>query len=359
MALPVLAPIKPMLAKPAKAIPDSGGLLFEPKWDGFRCLVFRDGDELTLQSRAEKPLNRYFPEVVERLLETLPDQVVLDGELVVARDGKLDFDALTERIHPADSRVQLLAKESPAEFVAFDVLALGSESFVDEPTSARRARLEQLAGDGFHLTPATTDPDTARHWFELFEGAGLDGVIGKPLGEPYTPGKRVLFKYKHSRTADCVLAGLRWHVDGAPGEAVGSFLLGLHDGDGLLHHVGVVGSFPAARRRELATELAPLVTDGEGHPWLGDAVREGQRIPGGITRWRSKEQPWVPLRLERVVEVSYEHTEGGDPARFRHTAQFARWRPDREPSSCGYAQLEEPARYDLSAVFRGEVVRTR
>ncbi|WP_134666383.1 MULTISPECIES: ATP-dependent DNA ligase [unclassified Amycolatopsis] len=357
MALPVQAPIKPMLAKPAKAIPDSGGLLFEPKWDGFRCLVFRDGDEITLQSRAEKPLNRYFPEVLAALRESLPERVVLDGELVVARDGKLDFDALTERIHPADSRVQLLAEQSPAQFVAFDVLALGDESFVDEPTSARRERLESLSG--IALTPATTDPETARRWFELFEGAGLDGVIGKPLDEPYSPGKRVLFKYKHSRTADCVLAGLRWHVDGEPGEAVGSFLLGLYDENGLLHHVGVVGSFPVARRRELAQELAPLITDGEGHPWLGDAVREGQRIPGGITRWRSKEQPWVPLRLERVVEVSYEHTEGGYPSRFRHTAQFARWRPDREPSSCGYSQLDEPARYDLSAVFRGEVVRTR
>ncbi|GAA3531722.1 ATP-dependent DNA ligase [Amycolatopsis ultiminotia] len=357
MALPLPAPIKPMLAKPAKAIPDSGGLLFEPKWDGFRCLVFRDGDELTLQSRAEKPLNRYFPEVLAELRETLPERIVLDGELVVARGGKLDFDALTERIHPAESRVQLLAGKTPAQFVAFDLLALGDESFLDEPTSARRERLESLSGVA--LTPATTDPATARHWFELFEGAGLDGVIGKPLDEPYAPGKRVLFKYKHSRTADCVLAGLRWHVDSAPGEAVGSFLLGLHDDEGVLHHVGVVGSFPAPRRRALATELTPLITDGEGHPWLGDAVREGQRIPGGITRWRSKEQPWVPLRPERVVEVSYEHTEGGYPSRFRHTAQFARWRPDREPSSCGYAQLDEPARYDLAAVFRGEVVRTR
>ena len=356
MALPVQAPIKPMLAKPAKAIPDSGGLLFEPKWDGFRCLVFRDGDEITLQSRAEKPLNRYFPEVLAALRETLPERVVLDGELLVARDGKLDFDALTERIHPADSRVQLLAEQTPAQFLAFDLLAIGDESLMDEPTSARRERLTALPG--IALTPATTDPETARRWFELFEGAGLDGVIGKPLDEPYAPGKRILFKYKHSRTADCVLAGLRWHVDGEPGEAVGSFLLGLYDADGLLHHVGVVGSFPAARRRELAQELAPLISDGTGHPWLGDAVREGQRVPGGVTRWRSKEQPWVPLRLERVVEVSYEHTEGGYPSRFRHTAQFARWRPDREQASCGYAQLDEPARYDLSAVFRGEVVRT-
>ncbi|GAA4527038.1 ATP-dependent DNA ligase [Amycolatopsis samaneae] len=356
---PPRPPLKPMLAKPAKTIPDSGGLLFEPKWDGFRCLVFRDGDELILQSRAEKPLNRYFPEVVARLTETLPERIVLDGELVVARGGKLDFDALTERIHPAASRVTLLAEEQPAEFVAFDLLALDDESFVDEPTAKRRERLEQVAGEGIHLTPATTDPDTARGWFELFEGAGLDGVIGKPLDEPYSPGKRVLLKYKHKRTADCVLAGLRWHVDGEPGEMVGSFLLGLYDTGGLLHHVGVVGSFPVKRRRELAEELAPLVTDGTGHPWIGDAVREGQRIPGGITRWRATEQPWVPLRLERVVEVSYEHTEGGDPARFRHTAQFGRWRPDREPSSCGYAQLDEVARYDLDAVFRGEVRRTR
>jgi ATP-dependent DNA ligase len=358
MSSPLRPPLKPMLAKPAKAIPDAGELLFEPKWDGFRCLVFRDGDELTLQSRAEKSLNRYFPEVVERLLKSLPERIVLDGELVVARDGKLDFDALTERIHPAESRVKLLAGQSPAEFVAFDLLALGEESYLEEPTSKRRERLEALNAEGVHLTPATTDPATARHWFDLFEGAGLDGVIGKPLGEPYAPGKRVLFKYKHKRTADCVLAGLRWHVDGEPGELVGSFLLGLYDANGLLHHVGVVGSFPVTRRRELAEELKPLITDG-AHPWVGDAVQEHQRIPGGITRWKAKEQPWVPLALERVVEVAYEHTEGGEPSRFRHTSQFVRWRPDREVASCGYSQLEEVARYDLDAVFRGEVVRTR
>jgi ATP-dependent DNA ligase len=359
MSLPLTPPLKPMLAKPAKAIPDSGGLLFEPKWDGYRCLVFRDGDELTLQSRSEKPLNRYFPEVVERLKATLPDRIVLDGELVVGRDGKLDFDALTDRIHPAESRIKLLAEQTPAEFVAFDLLALGDESYLDDPTSKRRERLEKLASDGIHLTPATADPAIARHWFELFEGAGLDGVIGKPLDEPYSPGKRVLLKYKHSRTADCVLAGLRWHVDGEPGELVGSFLLGLYDEDGVLHHPGVVGSFPVTRRRELAEELAPLITDGTDHPWLGDNVREKQRIPGGITRWKAKEAPWVPLKLEKVVEVGYEHTEGGYPSRFRHTAQFKRWRPDREPESCTYAQLDEVARYDLDAVFRGEVKRTR
>ncbi|MBN6038781.1 ATP-dependent DNA ligase [Amycolatopsis sp. 195334CR] len=347
-------PVKPMLAKPAKSIPDSGGLLFEPKWDGFRCLVFRDGTELTLQSRTGKPLNRYFPEVLEALAGVLPERVVLDGELVIGRGGRLDFDALTERIHPAASRVELLSRETPAQFVAFDLLELDGEELLAEPTEARRARLERLPG--VFITPATTDPAVARHWFELFEGAGLDGVIGKPLDAAYEPGKRLMLKYKHSRTADCVLAGLRWHVDGEPGEMVGSFLLGLHDERGVLHHVGVVGSFPVARRRELAEELAPLITEG-AHPWLGDAVVEGQRLPGGVNRWRAGEQPWVPLRLERVVEVGYEHTEGGHPARFRHTAQFARWRPDREPSSCDYAQLEEPARYDLDAVFRGEVKR--
>lgn len=357
MPLPLTPPVKPMLAKPAKSIPADAGLLFEPKWDGFRCLVFRDGDELTLQSRSGKPLNRYFPEVLAALSRALPERIVLDGELVVARAGKLDFDALTERVHPADSRVRRLAAESPASYVAFDLLALADKSFVDEPTHVRRDRLAALAADGLHITPATTDPETARHWFTLFEGAGLDGVIGKPLTAGYSPGKRIMVKYKHSRTADCVLAGLRWHVDGAPGEAVGSFLLGLYDADEVLHHVGVVGSFPAARRRELAAELAPLITDGE-HPWLGAAAREGQRLPGGLTRWRSGEHPWVPLRPERVVEVGYEHTEGAHPARFRHTAQFGRWRPDRAPESCGYAQLDEPARYDLDAVFRGEVRRT-
>ncbi|MEU6645468.1 ATP-dependent DNA ligase [Saccharomonospora sp. NPDC046836] len=358
MSLPVTPPVKPMLAKAVATIPDSGELLFEPKWDGFRCLVFRDGDELTLQSRSLKPLNRYFPEVLAELAETLPERVALDGELVVGLSGRLDFDALTERIHPAASRIALLAEQTPATFVAFDVLAIGDRPLLDEPTRVRRAALTDLAGDRLQHTPATTDPGTARHWFELFEGAGLDGVIGKPLDEPYVPGKRSMFKYKHSRTADCVVAGLRWHVDGAQGEAVGSLLLGLYDGDGVLHHVGVVGAFPVRRRRELATELAPLITEG-AHPWLGEAVVEGQRLPGGVNRWRPNEQPWVPLRPERVVEVGYEHTEGGHPARFRHTAQFARWRPDREPASCGYAQLEEPARYDLDAVFRGAVKRTR
>jgi ATP-dependent DNA ligase len=349
-----------MLAKAVKSIPDSADLLFEPKWDGFRCLVFRDGDDVTLQSRSGKPLNRYFPEVITNLLGSLPDRIVLDGELVVAKDGKLDFDALTERIHPAESRIRKLAEETAASYVGFDLLAIGDESLMEHGTSTRRDRLVEVAGGGehLHLTPATTDPDTARRWFELFEGAGLDGVIGKPIDAVYSPGKRIMTKYKHSRTADCAVAGLRWHADAAPGEAVGSLLLGLYDEDTVLHHVGVVGSFPAARRRELAAELAPLITAGE-HPWLGDATVEGQRLPGAVNRWRSNEQPWVPLRLERVVEVAYEHTEGGHPARFRHNAQFVRWRPDRDPASCGYDQLAEPVRYDLDAVFHGQVRRTR
>jgi ATP-dependent DNA ligase len=358
MALPLTSPLQPMLAKPAKSIPDSGGLLFEPKWDGFRCLVFRDGPEVTLQSRSGKPLNRYFPEIVERLAGCLPPQIVLDGELVVARGGRLDFDALSERVHPAASRVRQLAEQAPASYVAFDLLALGEHDLTAEPTRARRAGLVELIRDGVHLTPATADPATARHWFELFEGAGLDGVVGKPIDGGYEPGKRVMAKYKHSRTADCVVAGLRWHAGTEPGEALGSLLLGLHDEHGTLHHVGVAGSFPVARRRELATELAGLITDGP-HPWLGGGQAEGQRLPGGVNRWRSEEQPWVPLRPERVVEVSYEHTEGGHPARFRHNGQFVRWRPDRDPGSCGYGQLQEPARYDLDAVLRGEVAEAR
>ncbi|SFQ60413.1 ATP-dependent DNA ligase [Amycolatopsis arida] len=359
MPLPLTPPVTPMLAKAGTTIPESVGLLFEPKWDGFRCLVFRDGAELTLQSRAGKPLNRYFPEAVDRLARALPERVVLDGELVVARDGRLDFDALTERIHPAQSRIRLFAERTPAEFVAFDLLALGTEDWTERDTGRRRDRLVEVVDGAVPITPATTDPATARHWFTLFEGAGLDGVIGKPLDAPYQPGKRVMVKYKHSRTADCVLAGLRWHADGAPGEAVGSFLLGLYDAAGVLHHVGVVGSFPAARRCELATELAPLIVHEGRHPWLGADVVPEQRLPGGVNRWRSAEQPWVPLRPERVVEVAYEHTEGGHPARFRHNPRFVRWRPDREPESCGYDQLEEPVRYDLDAVFRGEVRRTR
>lgn len=358
MALPVNPPVKPMLASPVAAIPEHRGMVYEPKWDGFRCLVFRDGDELTLQSRSGKPLNRYFPEVLDALAAALPDRVVLDGELVLDRDGRLDFDALGERIHPAASRVRLLAEQTPARYVAFDLLALGDDSLLDDPGQARRAALTEgiTPADGLHITPATTDPDTAREWFTLFEGAGLDGIIGKPADGPYTPNKRTMIKIKHARTADCVVAGLRWHTNTEPGTSVGSLMLGLHDNKGVLHHVGVVGAFPVARREELATELTPLAEGGEqDHPWLGDDAGDGRRLPSAINRWRSAEQPWVPLRRERVVEVGYDHTEGGYPSRFRHTAQFVRWRPDREPESCRYDQLDEPASYDLSAVLRGEV----
>ncbi|MET0136495.1 MAG: ATP-dependent DNA ligase [Kibdelosporangium sp.] len=351
-------PVKPMLAKAAGSeIPDDADLIFEPKWDGFRCLVFRSGSEVILQSRSSKPLNRYFPEMVERLTAGLPDNVVLDGELVVGKDGRLSFDLLSERIHPAASRVNMLAETTPATFVAFDVLQLPSGEVLESPGAERREMLvDLLAGnDAVSLTPATTDAALARQWFTLFEGAGLDGVIGKPAGGPYTPDKRSMLKYKHSRTADCVVAGVRWYKDTEPGTAVGSFLLGLYDDKGQLHSVGVVGSFPAEVRRELAEELAYLIPDGaKDHPWLGD-VPAGTRLPGEVNRWRSAQASWVPMRIERVVEVAYEHTEGGYPGRFRHTSQFRRWRPDREPSSCDYTQLEEPVRYDLDAVLRGEV----
>jgi ATP-dependent DNA ligase len=322
-----------MLAKAAGTIPQGEDLIFEPKWDGFRCLVFRDGADVVLQSRSSKPLNRYFPEMVARLTAGLPSGVVLDGELVVGVDGRLNFDALSERIHPAASRVNLLAESTPATFVAFDVLQTPSGEVMEEPGTRRREILVDLVSgtDAVSLTPATTDVEVAKRWFTLF---------------------------KHSRTADCVVAGLRWYKDTEPGTSVGSLVLGLYDDKGTLHNVGVVGSFSRERRVELAEELATLIPGGEDdHPWLGE-VAPGTRVPGEINRWRSAQASWVPLRRERVVEVSYEHTEGGYPGRFRHTAQFQRWRPDREPSSCDYSQLEEPARYDLDAVLKGEV-RTR
>ena len=358
MALPLTPPVQPMLAKAVKSIPDDASLVFEPKWDGFRCLVFRDGDEVTLQSRSGKPLNRYFPEAEIALRAALPERVVVDGELVVDIDGRLDFDKLAERIHPAASRVKMLSETTPSRFIAFDVLALGDDLLLDTPGVERRRRLEDLlvVTDSVHLTPATTSSDLARQWFEIFEGAGLDGVMGKPADGPYTPNKRTMLKFKHSRTADCVVAGLRWYKDTEPGEAVGSLMLGLYDNTGGLNHVGVVGSFSAVRRRELAVELADLMRDGAAdHPWAKWHEAETTRKPGSVSRWRTTEQPWVPLRLERVVEVAYEHTEGGYPSRFRHTAQFQRWRPDREPSSCTYEQLDEPARYDLASVLKGEV----
>ncbi|HEY8373728.1 MAG TPA: ATP-dependent DNA ligase [Pseudonocardiaceae bacterium] len=360
--LPLSPPLSPVLASPVGEIPDRDDLVFEPKWDGFRCLAFVDGDLTHLQSRTGRDLTRYFPEVVADLRRAVPEPAVLDGELVVDRDGeggrRLDWDALGERIHPAASRIAQLAVDTPARFVTFDLLARGDEILLPLPFLQRRAALATLLrpAERVHLTPATRDVGIARQWFRLFEGAGLDGLIAKPAHGPYTPGRRTLLKIKHARTADCVVAGLRWHVHTEPGTAVGSLLLGLHDERGVLHHVGVVGAFPATRRRELARELAPLGEGAdEGHPWLGPQAEDGRRVPGSINRWHSSEQAWVPLRCERVVEVAYDHTEGGHPARFRHTTQFVRWRPDRDPASCRYDQLAEPAGYDLDAVLHGTV----
>jgi ATP-dependent DNA ligase len=360
MDLPVMPPVAPMLAKSVSRIPDTGHV--EPKWDGFRTIVFRDGDEVVLGSRNEKPMTRYFPEVVEAIKEGTPPRCVLDGELVVVRGDRLDFDALQLRIHPAASRVALLAEESPASFVAFDLLAAGDRSHLDTDFGQRReVLLEQMARHAghprVHVTPATADPVTAQEWFANFEGAGLDGVIAKPLTGGYQPDKRVMFKIKHERTADCVVAGFRWHKSGP---IIGSLLLGLYDETGSLQHVGVSASFPMARRAELVTELAAYrITPGEagaaGHPWAdwadaqARATAEGSRMPGAVSRWNSgKDLSWEPVRPELVVEVGYGHMEG---TRFRHTAQFKRWRPDRTPSSCTYDQLERPVRYDLADIF--------
>ncbi|WP_329181189.1 ATP-dependent DNA ligase [Streptomyces sp. NBC_01477] len=348
MDLPVMPPVQPMLAKAAKAIPS--GMQYEAKWDGFRAIVFRDGDEIELGSRSAKPLTRYFPEVVEALRTRIPPRCVLDGEIVITRGGRLDFDALLERIHPADSRVRHLAEVTPAGFIAFDLLALGDTSLMAEPQRDRRAALTAALEDAtapVFIAPATDDLALAEDWFDRFEGAGLDGVVAKPPQLAYRPGERVLVKVKHERTADCVVAGLRLHKSGP---VVGSLLLGLHDGEGRLQHVGVCASFPMRRRAELMEELAPLRMDSvAGHPWQEWASEEAQaadRLPGGPSRWTGKKDlSWLPLRPERVVEVAYDHMQGD---RFRHTAQFRRWRPDREPGQCTYAQLEEPVGYDLA-----------
>jgi len=352
--LPVLPPVSPMLAKSVPQIP-VGDYLYEPKWDGFRCIVFRDGDEVELGSRNERPFSRYFPELIEAARAELPPRCVVDGEIILARGDRLDFEALQQRIHPAASRVRLLATETPASFVAFDLLALGDEALLGMPFADRRRRLEEelaAAKPPIHLTPVTTDPDTAREWFSAFEGAGLDGLIAKPTGVGYLPDKRAMFKIKHERTADCVVAGFRWHKSGP---VIGSLLLGLYDDRGDLQHVGVVGSFPMARRAALVEELAPLREGAaEEHPWRhwADAMaHEASRLPGAVSRWNAKKDlSWEPLRPERVVEVRYEHMEG---TRFRHLAQFVRWRDDRDPRSCGYEQLDEPVRYDLAALLGG------
>lgn len=359
MRLPLMPPLGPMLAKSVtweKALKDTHGgkdVHWEPKWDGFRAIAFRDGDEVELSSRGEKPLTRYFPEVVAALKENLPDRCVVDGEVVIATDDNLDFEALLQRIHPAASRVNKLAEETPASFVAFDLLAVDDESLIDRPFSERRERLTALLADvapPVYVTPATDDVALAQQWFEVFEGAGLDGVIAKPLAGAYRPDVRAMFKIKHERTADCVVAGYRWHKSGG---VVGSLLLGLYDDRGALQHVGVSASFPMKRRAELVEELAPYaVEDISGHPWAAWAEAEGQasgRLPGAVSRWNAKKDlSWVPLRPKLVVEVAYDHMEG---TRFRHTAQWRRWRPDREPESCTYEQLDRPVRFNLAEIL--------
>lgn len=350
--LPLVPPVSPMLAKSVKTMPE-GEVLFEPKWDGFRSIVFRSGDLVEIGSRNEKPMTRYFPEVVAAVKESLPDKCVVDGEIVVIAPGgdRLDFDLLQQRIHPAASRVRKLSQETPAHFVAFDLLALGDQDLRERPFAERRALLEKaLAGakPPVHLTPATRDRAVAQDWFEQFEGAGLDGVVAKPLDGTYQPDKRVMFKVKHERTADCVVAGYRTHKSGP--DAIGSLLLGLYNGEELMS-VGVIGAFPMARRRELFEELQPLVTDFDSHPWAWARQEEGTRTPRNAeqSRWAAgKDLSFTPLRPERVVEVRYDHMEG---VRFRHTAQFVRWRPDRDPRSCTYEQLDEPVSFDLSDVL--------
>jgi ATP-dependent DNA ligase len=357
MHLPVMPPVSPMLAKSVRSIPPDAS--YEPKWDGFRSICFRDLDEVELGSRNERPMTRYFPELVAAVTAELPERCVIDGEIVIGTDHGLDFEALQQRIHPADSRVRMLAAKTPASFIAFDLLALGDDDYTRRPFSQRRAALvDALSKSGtnsrpsIHVTPATTDLDTAQQWFEEFEGAGLDGVIAKPLTITYQPDKRVMFKIKHERTADCVVAGYRVHKSG--GEAIGSLLLGLYQDQGpsagQLASVGVIGAFPMAERRRLFIELQPLVTSFEDHPWNRAAHQAGERTPrkNEASRWNAgKDLSFVPLRPERVVEVRYDHMEG---RRFRHTAQFSRWRPDRDPRSCTYAQLEQPLTFSLGDI---------
>ncbi len=351
-----------MLAKRVPAVPQGDQWLFEPKWDGFRALVFRDGTEIFLQSRDAKPLNRYFPEVEAYLLKQLPQRCVLDGEIVIASHGRLDFDALQLRVHPAASRVKLLAQQTPASIVFFDLLALEDEDFTRHPLGERHARLTEVLKDThppIHQTPATRDRQVAEGWFRRFEGAGLDGVMAKPLTGQYEPNKRSMLKIKHERDCDCVVAGFRWHKD-AENTAIGSLLLGLYDDHGALQHVGVCASFTASVRSELVDFLAPYRENAtKNHPWAHEAGQpadpgaepgaEPQRQPGAPSRWNSgKDLSWIALRPELVVEVAYEHMQGN---RFRHMAQFRRWRTDKLPADCTYAQLEVVAPEELSAVF--------
>jgi ATP-dependent DNA ligase len=353
MGFPIEPPVAPMLAKLTEAIP-SGAFLYEPKWDGFRAIVFRgEDDEVFIQSRDEKPLDRYFPELHEALT-ALPAGCCVDGELVMPTAHGLDFDQLQLRLHPAASRVAKLARSSPASFVAFDLLAEGGEDLRDRPQAERRARLERLLGAArppIFLTPMTHDRGTALDWLQRFEGAGLDGVVAKPAEAPYQPGKRAMLKIKHARTADCVVAGFRWHKSGD--DAVGSLLLGLYDDGGVLHHVGITSAFTMARRRELAKELAPLrkaaLVDHPWRNWAEQAPSDGVRMPGGQSRWSAgKDLSWEPLRIERVCEVRYDHLQGD---RFRHATIFVRWRPDKAPADCRYDQLDVTAPFELADVF--------
>ncbi len=348
-------PVDPMLAKIADELPPAEGFLFEPKWDGFRALVFRGSDGVVIQSRDLKPLNRYFPELEKVLVEQLPKGCIVDGEIVVAGAQGLDFDALQQRIHPAVSRISRLAKETPASFVAFDLLAAGGKSTMALPQHERRTRLERLLGKvkpPMHLTPVTRDRDVAQDWLQRFEGAGLDGVIAKPADAAYQPAKRVMFKIKHARTADCVVGGFRWYKD-SKGQAIGSLLLGLYNDAGVLQHVGVTSSFTMDKRRELVEVLAPLRDNAmEGHPWRAweaATVEEANRMPGASSRWSGgKDLGWEPLRPELVCEVKYDHLQGD---RFRHATTFVRWRPDKPPADCRYDQLETAAPFELAQVF--------
>jgi ATP-dependent DNA ligase len=347
-----MPPVAPMLAKLARQLPTADDLVYEPKWDGFRCIVFRDGDEVELGSRNERPLTRYFPELLEPLRRSLPARAVVDGEIVITGTRGLDFDALLQRIHPADSRVQMLAAATPASFVAFDLLAVGDDDLRPAPFAERRDRLQTALAQvapPIHLTPTTTDEAVARDWFSRFEGAGLDGVVAKRLDQAYRENERVMMKVKHERTADCVVAGFRWHKSGP---IVGSLLLGLFDEAGVLHHVGVTASFTMARRRELVDELAPHRTsDLTGHPWASWAAPETAdgRTPGAPSRWNAKkDMSWEPLTPDLVCEVAYDNLQGD---RFRHATTFRRWRPDRTPATCTYAQLETVVPEELAAVF--------
>jgi ATP-dependent DNA ligase len=360
MNLPVNPPILPMLAKRVDELPAGGSWIFEPKWDGFRTLVFRDGEEILIQSRDEKTLNRYFPELLEPLRKELPERCVLDGEIVIAGDSGLDFDSLQLRLHPAASRVKLLSQQIPASIVFFDLLCEGTRDLRSEPFEGRRRELESLlarVAPPIHLTPATQEPGVARDWFRRFEGAGLDGVMAKPTSVAYEPDKRVMLKVKHERDCDCVVAGFRWHKQGE-GTEVGSLLLGLFDDAGKLQHVGVCASFTKEKRAELTEFLAPYREGAlAGHPWKGWAEHGNsgadgpQRMPGGQSRWsQGKDLSWEPLRPELVVEVAYEHMQG---TRFRHLAHFRRWRTDKRPTDCTYAQLEVVPPQELMAIFAG------